>query len=105
VAKPAAIQRDERTQVRRDDRDLGHNHPVRLVAGIDERLDEVEPLGELLRLQFRGRLGDLLTEVAGQLLEIEADKNVADRLGADLAVKLSSPNSSCALRYSSSERS
>jgi hypothetical protein len=80
----AAIERDERAELRRDDRDDRHDHPLGLVARLDERLDELEALGELLRLQLGGRLGDLDAEVGGELLEVERDQHLADRLGTDL---------------------
>ena len=79
----AAVERHERTQVRRDDRHDGHDHPFRPVAGLDERLDQLQPLGELLRLQLRLRLGDLLAQAHDLLLEVERDQHLADRLGAD----------------------
>ena len=79
----AAVERHERTQVRRDHRHDGHDHPLRLVAGLDEGLDQLQALGELLRLQLRLRLGDLLAEAHDLLLEIERHQHLADRLRAD----------------------
>ena len=43
-----AIERHERPQLRRDDRHHGQDHPLRLVARLDEGLHDLEPLGELL---------------------------------------------------------
>ena len=80
----AAIERHQRTQVRRNHRDDGQDHPLRLVAGFDEGLDQLQPLGKLLRLQLGGRLGDLLTQVDRQLLEVERDQHLADGVGADV---------------------
>ena len=80
----AAVERHERTQVGRDHRHHGDDHPLRLVAGFDERLDQLETLGELLRLQLRGQLGDLLAEVGGELLKVQRDQHVADRFRSDL---------------------
>ncbi len=48
----AAIQRHQRAQVRRDDRNDLHDHPFRTVAGFDEVLDDLQALQELLRLQL-----------------------------------------------------
>ena len=48
--KAAAVERHQRTQVRRNHRHHGQDHPLRLVAGIAERLDDLQPLGELLVL-------------------------------------------------------
>ncbi len=52
----AAVERHQRTQIRRDHRHFGQDHPLRLVAGVHERLDDLQPLGEPLRLQLRFRL-------------------------------------------------
>ena len=79
----AAVERHERTQVRRDDRHDRHDHPFRPVAGLDERLDQLQPLGELLRLQLGLRLGDLLPQPHDLLLEIERHQHLAHRLRAD----------------------
>src|SRR5215469_6510573 len=62
---------------------MGEHHPFRLVAGLDEGLDQLQALGELLRLQLRGRLGDLLAQIGRHLLEIERLEHLADRFGAD----------------------
>ena len=40
----AAIQRNQRTQVRRDHRNDLHDHPFRTVARFDEVLDDLEAL-------------------------------------------------------------
>ena len=52
----AAVERHQRPQIRRDHRNLGEDHPFRLVAGLNERLDQLQALGELLRLELGGRL-------------------------------------------------
>ena len=46
----------------------------RLVARPDERLNQLQPLGELLRLQFRGRFRDLLAQLLGLFLQIELEQ-------------------------------
>ena len=79
----AAVERHERAQIRRDHRHLGQDHPFRLVAGMHERLDDLEALGEALRLQFALRLGDLDLEILRDLGEIHALQDFTDRLGAD----------------------
>ena len=80
----AAVERHQRPQVRRDHRHDGQDHPLRLVAGLHERLDQLQALGELLRLQLRGRLRDLDAQVGRELLEVERAQHVADRFRADL---------------------
>ncbi len=79
----AAVERHQRPQVRRDHRHDLHDHPLRLVAGLDERLDQLEPLGELLRLELGGRLRDLDAQVGRHLLQIERLEHLADRFRAD----------------------
>ena len=79
----AAVERHQRAQIRRDHRHFGEDHPFRLVAGMHERLDDLEALGEALRLQFALRLGDLDLEILGDLRKIHALQDLADRLGAD----------------------
>ena len=78
-----AVERHQRPQVRRNDRDFGQDHPLRLVAGMHERLDDLQPLGETLRLQLALRLGDLDLQILGDLGEVHALEDLADRLGAD----------------------
>src|SRR5262249_49017884 len=53
-----AIERNERPQIRRDHRHLRQDHPFRLVAGLLERLDDLEPLGDLLLLDVGIRARD-----------------------------------------------
>ena len=79
----AAVERHQRPQVRRDHRNDLHDHPLRLVAGLDERLDQLEPLGELLRLELGGRFRDLDAQVGRHLLKIERLEHLADRFRAD----------------------
>src|SRR6476661_4133385 len=49
----------QRAQLGRDDRDHGHDHPLGPVAGLEERLDDLEPLDDLLGLQLAGGLLEL----------------------------------------------
>ena len=79
----AAVERHERAQIRRDDRDRLHDHPLRPVAGIEERFRRLQPLGDLLVFQLGGRRRDLLAQLVRQLLEIDAGQHLADGLSAD----------------------
>ena len=79
----AAIERHERTQIRRDHRDDGHDHPLGLVARELERLDDLEALHQLLGLQLRRRRRDLMLEIGVDLVEVERAQHLADRLRAD----------------------
>ena len=81
--KTSAIERNERTQFRRDDRNLGQDHPFRLVAALHEGFNDLQALAELLRLQLRRRLGDFLTEIDSDLRQVHRGQEFADRLSAD----------------------
>ena len=50
----ATIQRNERTKIWWDNRYNRQDHPFWLIARHHERFDDLQTLGELLRLQFRG---------------------------------------------------
>src|SRR6185312_8237526 len=79
----AAIQRHERAQFRRNDRDLRQDHPFRAVAGIDERFDDLEALDELLRLFAAVAGGDFGAQIIAQLRQVDRLKQRADGFGAD----------------------
>ena len=60
----AAVERHERAQLRRNDRDDVEDHPLGPVAGLAERVDDLEPLG-VLQLLLRRRLrAHLLAQLA-----------------------------------------
>ena len=77
----AAVELDHRSQVRRDDRQDGQDHPVRSRAGAAEGLDEAQPLDRLLAALARAR-PDLDVERASQLLEVHPADDLAHGLGA-----------------------
>src|SRR6185312_7475504 len=56
----AAVERNERTKVRRDHRDDRQHHPLGLVATLAERLDDLEALRDLLALRLGRDLAHLL---------------------------------------------
>src|SRR5919106_295153 len=81
-----AIERYQRAQLGRDDGDDLEDHPVRLVAGLQERLDDLQALDDLLAL-LDGRLTEHLgPQIAGQRVEVHVAQQLADGLGphADL---------------------
>src|SRR5690606_29309693 len=78
----AAVERHQRAQVRRDDRDDLEHHPLRLVAGLAERLDHLQPLGDLLPLGLRGHLAHLGAQRLGQGVDVGLLEHAEDRLGA-----------------------
>ncbi len=82
--EPAALQRHQRTQIRRQHRDHVQDHPLGAVSALAERLDDPEPLQRLLLplhrvLDLRDR-----AELRGQLVQVDLLQEVADRLGAHL---------------------
>ena len=81
--EPAAIERHQRAQLRRNDRHHVQDHPLRLGAALAERLDQLQPLDELLALGF----GVGLLQLGPQRHLVGADvdpvQDALDRLGAD----------------------
>src|SRR5512144_30009 len=59
----AAMERHQRPQIRRDNRNLSQDHPFRTIAGLLERLHDLQPLGELLLLGIGIRAGDLSPQI------------------------------------------
>jgi len=47
-----------------------------------ESLDDLQPLGEFLRLEIRRRFGDLDLESFGDMLKIHVTRNFTNRFGA-----------------------
>ena len=81
----AAVERHQRTQIRRDHRHFSEDHPFGLVARLHEGLDDLQALGELLRLELGGRFCDLDAKLRRDGLEIHVAENFADRFRADHA--------------------
>src|SRR5690606_37257102 len=84
----AAIQRNQRTQVRRQHRQHGHDHPLRTVAGLDERLDQLDALGQALELGLRTGGGDFLAQAGHLGLQVDGAQQLVDRLGAHGGVEV-----------------
>ena len=76
------IQRDERAQLGRDHRDDLEDHPLRLVPGLEEGLDDLQALDDLLALLHRGLHEHLRAELPGEPVQLHAPEQLADRLGA-----------------------
>ena len=58
----AAVERHQRTQLRRNDRHDFENHPLRARARFDKRLDQLQSLDQLLALGLRRRLAQVLAQ-------------------------------------------
>ena len=80
--EPAAFERNERAQLRRNDRDHIQDHPLGLVARLAERLDHFEPLGQFLLGGHGGGRLDLLADLLGLDFEIDGLEHLPDRFRA-----------------------
>ena len=78
----AAVQRHQRTQVRRQHRQHFHDHPVGLDAGLVERLEHLQALGDLLDLGLGAGGGELRAQRLDVAADVELAQQVADALGA-----------------------
>ena len=87
----AAVQRDERAQLRRNDRDDVQDHPLGLVRRLAERIDHLQALGVLQLLLNRHFGAHLDAQLFGELLDVDALQQLLDRLGAHLRAELVSP--------------
>ncbi len=86
--KAPAVERDERPEIRRQDRDHGHDHPLGAVPALPEGLHGAEALqGLLLPLERGLDLGPLL-EPGGHVLQVHGREQLADRLAAHLGGEL-----------------
>ncbi len=81
--KAAAIKRNQRAQVRRDDWDDLHDHPFRAVAGLHEVLDDLQALHQLLLLEIRRGVGQIRAQVARNLLKVHRCQHFEDGFSAD----------------------
>ena len=80
----AAVEGDERAELRRDDGDDVQDHPLRAVARPAERVDDLQALGGLEALQGR-RLGlHDEAKLLGEVVDVDALEQLLDRLGAHL---------------------
>ena len=86
--EPAAVQRDEGAQFRRNDRDDVEDHPLRLVGGLPERVHHLQPLG-VLQLLLDGVLrAHLLAQLRRHALDVDALEQLLDRFRAHLRAEL-----------------
>src|SRR5262249_43682313 len=77
-----AIQWHQRAQLGRDHRHDLEDHPVRLIPGLQEGLDDLQSLDDLLALLHRRLAQHLSAQVTGQRVEVEVTQQLADGLGA-----------------------
>src|SRR5271154_3463888 len=83
----AAVERNQRTKIRRNDRQDGEDHPLRLVARIAKRVDDLQALRNFLAARLARGSFHLGAQLFGQLVERELSQQRADRLGAHLGLE------------------
>ena len=78
----AAVQRNQRTKIRRNDGNDFQNHPFRLVVGFEEGFHDLQALGELLLLGLALGFLRFLTQFHLEGRQIELFEKAADGFGA-----------------------
>ncbi len=78
----AAVERNQRTQLRRNHRKDVQDHPFRLVAGLSEGLDYAEALGELQLLLLRSLGLHPLPDIQAERFDIDLLEQLLDAFGA-----------------------
>ena len=82
-----AIQRNQRTQIWRQNRQNGQDHPLRLVARLYESFQQFDTLGQLLTLGFGVGFVQLFAQSFALLLQIHALQQGLDSFRTHLRVK------------------
>ena len=80
----AAVERNERTQLGRNDRDDVEDHPVGMMSRLAEGVDDLEPLGGLQLLDLRGLGAHHEAQLVAELFDVHAAEQLLDRFGAHL---------------------
>src|SRR5690606_24721433 len=86
--KAATVQGHQRSQVRRQYRQNGHDHPLGLVAGALEGFHQLQTLGQLLDLGFRSGLRDFFTQTADLVVQIQTAEQLEHGFGTHAGVEL-----------------
>ena len=84
----AAVERHQRPQVGRQHRQHRHHHPLGLVARLEERLGQLEALGQALELGLAGGVAHVLADLDHFGLQVERLQQLVHRLGAHAGVEL-----------------
>ena len=72
----AAVERNQRTKIRRKNRKNIHNHPLRLNAGALEAFENFQTLGNLLDLSFAGSFGKLSAEILDFFVNVDSSQKL-----------------------------
>ena len=84
----AAVQRYQRTQVRRQHWQHFHDHPARLVAGIVEGFQQLEALGQLLDLGLGVGLRNLFTQALDLFFQLDVLEQRLDGFGTHAGIEI-----------------
>ena len=84
----AAVQRYQRAQFRRDHRHHVKDHPLGTRAAVRERLDQLQPLDQLLALGLGGGFLQVAAQPHLFLVEDDLVQHLLDRLGTDADLEL-----------------
>ena len=74
----AAFQRDQRTQLRRNDRQNAQDHPTRIHVVVEESFDQPHTLGDLLADRLAGGGVQVALQLFLQFLQIQLAKKLLD---------------------------
>ena len=85
--EPSAVQLHHRPDLRRQDGQDAQHHPLQLVLGHAEGLDDLQPLDDT-GLFLPGRTGKLLLEAGSKFLDVDARQQLAHCLGAHADAEL-----------------
>src|SRR5690606_1232076 len=86
--EPAAVERHERTQIRRQHRQHRHDHPLGTVVRFDERLEQLQALRQPLDLRVGARALDLLPDLVDLGMQIDRREQIAHGIRAHAGVEI-----------------
>ena len=82
------VQRYQRTQVWRQNRQNGQHHPLWQVAGTLEGFHQLQTLGQFLDLGFGVGLRNLFTQAANLVLQVDSVQQFADSFGTHAGIEI-----------------
>ena len=81
--EPPAVQRHQRAQLGRDDRDFRENHPFRPGVGIDEGLHQLQAFNVFFAFGFRIGFLEVDAQIGQFFFQVDGGQHFPQRLGAD----------------------
>ena len=82
------VERHQRTQLGRQHRQHGQNHPLRTVARLQQRFEQFQALGDLLDLGLGIGALDVLTHARDFFRDVHGAQQFVDRLGTHARIEL-----------------